>query len=220
MSHCSISICFCTDFLPRISEASLIFSTGDVSCGKRGVCILYFHREVKTSGPPTRPAWKHYSSNFHSNAKHRLSSICNISDWITAISRSLAEALLGKRVFGLVSRIGWLIGISYTVSAANPQLCPDARRGRQPTRCRCDSAPSHFTLERAICPQRSGVVWLLSTTMYFSPLEVTSFACVCVLRTIFPYVCRTQSLVCAALFKARRGTVASCFATAIPSVSP
>jgi hypothetical protein len=88
--------------------------------------------------------------------------------------------------------VGWLVGISYTVSAANPQLCPDARRGRQPTRCRCDSAPPHFTLERAICPQRPGVVWLLSTTMYFSSLEVTSFACVCVLRTMFPYVCRTQ----------------------------
>lgn len=113
-----------------------------------------------------------------------------------------------------------LVGISYAVSAENPQLCPGARHGRQPTRCRCDSAPPHFTLERAICPQRPGVVWLLSTTMYFSSLEVTSFACVCVLRTLFPYVCRTQSLVCAALFKARRGTVASCFASVIPSVSP
>jgi hypothetical protein len=91
---------------------------------------------------------------------------------------------------------GWLVGISYAVSAANPQLCPGARHGRQPTRCRCDSAPPHFTLERAICPQRPGVVWLLSTTMYFSSLEVTSFVCVCVPRTIIPYVCRTQSLVC------------------------
>jgi hypothetical protein len=31
----------------------------------------------------------------------------------------------------------------------------------------------HFTLERAIYPQRPGVVWLLSTTMYISSLEVT-----------------------------------------------
>jgi hypothetical protein len=116
--------------------------------------------------------------------------------------------------------VGWLVGISYTVSAANPQLCPGARRGRQPTRCRCDTAPPHFTLERAICPQRPGVVWFLSTTMYFSSLEVTSFTYVCVLRTLFPYVCRTRSPVCAALFKARRGTVASCFASVIPSVSP
>jgi hypothetical protein len=53
------------------------------------------------------------------------------------------------------------------------QLCPDARHGRQPTRCRRESAPPHFTLERAICPQRPGVVWLLSTTMYISSLEVT-----------------------------------------------
>jgi hypothetical protein len=111
-------------------------------------------------------------------------------------------------------------GISYTVSAVNPQLCPAGRLGRQPTRCRCDSAPPHFTLERAICPQRPSGVWLISTTMYFSSLEVTSFACVCVLRTLFPYICRTRSLVCAASFKARRGTVALCFASVIPSVSP
>jgi hypothetical protein len=26
--------------------------------------------------------------------------------------------------------VGWLVGISYTVSAANPQLCPGAGRGR------------------------------------------------------------------------------------------
>ncbi|KAF1924626.1 uncharacterized protein M421DRAFT_278241 [Didymella exigua CBS 183.55] len=53
------------------------------------------------------------------------------------------------------------------------QLCPDGRHGRQPTRCGRESAPPHFTLERAICPQRPAVVWLLSTTMYISSLEVT-----------------------------------------------
>ncbi|KAJ6191948.1 hypothetical protein J3E72DRAFT_366156 [Bipolaris maydis] len=72
----------------------------------------------------------------------------------------------------------------------------------------------------AICPQRPAVVWLLSTTIYISSLEVTSFAYVCVLQNVFPCVCRAQSLVCAALFKARRGTVASCFASVVPSVSP
>jgi hypothetical protein len=51
-----------------------------------------------------------------------------------------------------------------------------ARRGRQPTRCGRDSAPPHFTLERAICPQRPAVVWLLSTTTYIASLEVTWFA--------------------------------------------
>jgi hypothetical protein len=119
-------------------------------------------------------------------------------------------------------QLGWLVGLadSYTVSAAKMQLCPDARRGRQPTRCKCDSAPPHFTLERALCPQRPAVVWLLSTTMYISSPEVTSFACVCVLRTMFPCICRARSLVCTALFKARKGTVASCFASMIPSVSP
>ena len=81
------------------------------------------------------------------------------------------------------------------------QLCPDARRGRQPTRCGRDSAPPHFTLERAICPQRPGGVWLLSTTMYISSPEVTSIACVCVLLTVFPCVRRTRSLVCAALIQ-------------------
>jgi hypothetical protein len=29
----------------------------------------------------------------------------------------------------------WLVGSSYSVSAANPQLCLAGRRGRQPTRC-------------------------------------------------------------------------------------
>jgi hypothetical protein len=101
-----------------------------------------------------------------------------------------------------------------------PQLCPVDRLSRQPTRCGRESATPHFALERAICPQRPGVVWLLSATMYISSLEVTSFACVCVLRTVFPCVCRTRSLVCAGLFNARRGTVASCFASVILSVSP
>jgi hypothetical protein len=32
-------------------------------------------------------------------------------------------------------RIGWLVGNSYSVSAANPQLCPAGRLGGQPTRC-------------------------------------------------------------------------------------
>ncbi|KAJ6276529.1 hypothetical protein J3E71DRAFT_334368, partial [Bipolaris maydis] len=71
----------------------------------------------------------------------------------------------------------------------------------------------------AICPQRPTVVWLLYTIVYISSLEVTSFAYVCVLRTAFPCVFRTQSLVCAALFKARRGTDALCFASVIPLVS-
>ncbi|QRC93976.1 hypothetical protein JI435_309890, partial [Parastagonospora nodorum SN15] len=62
-------------------------------------------------------------------------------------------------------------------------------------------------------------VWLLSTTMYISSLEVTCLP-VCVPRIFFLRVCHTRSFVCAALFKARRGTVASCFAAAIPSVSP
>ena len=31
--------------------------------------------------------------------------------------------------------VGWLVGSSYSVSAANPQLCPAGRHGRQPTRC-------------------------------------------------------------------------------------
>jgi hypothetical protein len=81
--------------------------------------------------------------------------------------------------FGLVGLVD-----SYTVSAASPQLCPDARRGRQPTRCRCDSAPPHFTLERAICPQRPSGFWLLSTTMYIPSLEVT-----CLSVFVFPKVC-------------------------------
>jgi hypothetical protein len=41
------------------------------------------------------------------------------------------EPVLVQVWFGLV----WF-GISYTVSAANPQLCPAGRLGRQPTRCR------------------------------------------------------------------------------------
>jgi hypothetical protein len=91
--------------------------------------------------------------------------------------------------------VGWLVGISYTISAANPQLCPDARRGRQPTRCRCDSAPPHFTLERAICPQRPGVVWLLSTTMYIPSLEVT-YLPVFVLVTMCYCVCAVLEASC------------------------
>lgn len=67
---------------------------------------------------------------------------------------------------------GWLIP-TYTVSAANAQLCPDARRGRQPRRCRLASAPPYFTLGRTIYPQRPSVVWLLSRTMYIASLEVT-----------------------------------------------
>ena len=88
----------------------------------------------------------------------------------------------------IVWLVGWLVGISYTVSAANPQLCPGARRGRQPTRSRCDSAPPHFTLERAICPQRPAVVCLLSATMYISSLEVTCLPASVFLKLLFPCV--------------------------------
>lgn len=51
-------------------------------------------------------------------------------------------------------------------------------------------------------------------------MEVTSFAFVCVLQTVFPCVRRTRNLVCAVLFNSRRGTVASCFASVTPSVYP
>jgi hypothetical protein len=137
---------------------------------------------------------------------------------ITILGQVTESGLTNIRVRRGPSSSVWF-GIPYTVSAVNPQLCPAGRLGRQPTRCRCDSAPPHFTLERAICPQRPSGVWLLSTAMYVSSLEVT-----CLSVFVFPKVCFCIYAVleasCAALFKARRGTVAACFASVIPSVSP
>jgi hypothetical protein len=109
---------------------------------------------------------------------------------------------------------------SYSVSAASPQLCPDTRRGRQPTQCGRESASPHFTLERAICPQRPGGVWLLSTTMYISSLEVTCLPVFMFLRLCSCVYAVLEASYVQRWFKARRGSVASCFASVIPSVSP
>jgi hypothetical protein len=67
------------------------------------------------------------------------------------------------------------------------------RRGRQRTQCRHESAPPHFTLERAICPQRPAVVLLLSATMYILSLEVTCLPACVFLKLLFPCVPHSKS---------------------------
>jgi hypothetical protein len=54
---------------------------------------------------------------------------------VCAVAFAVALTSVRATLRALLRLVGWLVGNSYSVSAANPQLCPAGRLGRQPTRC-------------------------------------------------------------------------------------
>jgi hypothetical protein len=89
------------------------------------------------------------------------------------------------------------------------QLCLDAKGWRT-----ADTLPKRHRHRPTSPYQKYGqlfprlcMVWLLSTTVYISSLEVTCLPAFVFLELIFPCVCRTRSIVSVNCFRARRGAL-------------